>query len=143
MEQSKPKPNHKAIGELSQIHIIASLLEAGYRILTPYGDNARYDLVIEDAEGKFWRVQCKTGWTDEKKSVIKFATASSYNHTVKNKVWKNYRGECEFFAVYCAETKGVYLIPVEEVGLTQAQLRLTPTVNNQEKGIRWAKDYEL
>ncbi|MEO6890748.1 MAG: group I intron-associated PD-(D/E)XK endonuclease [Ktedonobacteraceae bacterium] len=139
----KPKQNHKAIGEQSEAIIMARLLEAGYGVLTPFGDNRRYDLVIEDADNQFWRVQCKTGWMDEGKSVIKFATASSYNHTTKNKGWKNYRGQCEYFAVYCSETKGVYLVPVDLVGVTQAALRLVPTVNNQEKGVRWAKDYEL
>jgi PD-(D/E)XK nuclease superfamily protein len=81
--------------------------------------------------------------TKKEKSVIKFATASSYNYTMKNKVWKDYRGECDYFAVYCPENKGVYLLFVDQVGLTQAMLRLKPTVNNQEKGVRWAKDYEI
>ena len=42
-----PKQNPKAIGERSQAAIIFKLLEAGYNVLTPYGDNTRYDLVIE------------------------------------------------------------------------------------------------
>ena len=53
-------PTKKQLGERSQAHIIARLLEVGYTVLTPYGDSSRYDLVIEDADGKFWRVQCKT-----------------------------------------------------------------------------------
>jgi PD-(D/E)XK endonuclease len=149
MESSVPLPkqdinhNHKAIGERSEAFITAKLLEAGYEVFKPFGDNLRYDLVIEDADGQFWRIQCKTGWLDEKKSVIKFATASSYNYTMKNKVWRHYRGECEYFAVYCPETRGVYLAPVDQVGVTQTMLRLVPTANNQEKGVRWAKDYEI
>jgi hypothetical protein len=139
----KPKQNHKAIGERSEAIIMAKLLEIGYHILTPFGDNLRYDLVIEDADGQFWRIQCKTGWMDREKSVIKFATASSYNHTMRNKGWKNYRGQCEYFAVYCPENKGTYLVPVDQVGMTQAILRLTPTINKQEKDVRWAKDYVL
>lgn len=143
MEGCKPARNHKATGELSQAHILAQLLEAGYHVLLPYGDNLRYDLVIEDAEGQLLKVQCKTGWIDKQKSVIKFATASSYNHTMKSKMWRHYRGQCEYFAVYCPETKGVYLVPVDEVGVTQMILRLVPTANNQKKGVRWAKDYEI
>jgi hypothetical protein len=32
----------------------------------PYSlwDSSRYDLVIEDTEGQFWRVQCKTAWIE-------------------------------------------------------------------------------
>lgn len=143
MVTARQERNHKAIGELSQAYIIAKLIEVGYNVLIPYGDSIRYDLMIEDENGRFWRVQCKTGWMDKAKSVIKFATASSYNSTMKNKVWRHYRGQCEYFAVYCPETRGVYLLPVDQVGLTQAMLRLKPTENNQEKGVRWAEDYEI
>ena len=41
--------------------IITRFLQLGYIVLTPYGGNQRYDLVIEDADGQFWRIQCKTG----------------------------------------------------------------------------------
>ncbi len=58
------EPTKKQLGERSQAHIIAQLLEAGYSVLAPYGDSSRYDLVIEDAEGQFWRIQCKTAWIE-------------------------------------------------------------------------------
>ncbi len=137
----RPKPNSKAIGERSEAIILAKLLEVGYGVLTPFGDNRRYDLVIEDDDRQFWRIQCKTGKSDREK--ITFATASSYNHTMQNKGWKTYRGQIEYFAVYCPQTKGVYLIPVDHVGAIGGKLRLTPTKNNQEKNVKWAKDYEL
>ncbi len=113
MGPMKPKQNSKAIGERSEAIILAKLLEAGYGVLTPFGDNRRYDLVIEDADGRFWRVQCKTGKSDGEK--ITFATASSYNHTLQNKGWKTYRGQVEYFAVYCPQTNGSYLIPVDHI----------------------------
>lgn len=53
MGMAGPKQNPKAIGERSQVHIMCRLLDLGYEVLTPYGDNARYDLVIEDADGNF------------------------------------------------------------------------------------------
>src|SRR6266446_995555 len=115
---------------------MAKLLEVGYSALMPFGDNRRYDLVIEDADGKFWRVQCKTGWMDEEKSVIKFATASSYNHTVKQKGWRNYKGQIEYFAIYVEQLGKVYLVLIETVGATKAMLRLTPPKNKQAKNIR-------
>ena len=37
----------------------------------------------------------------------------------------------------------VYLIPIGHIGTSQGSLRLVPTTNNQEKNIRWAKDYEI
>ncbi|MBV8821936.1 MAG: hypothetical protein JO123_04000, partial [Ktedonobacteraceae bacterium] len=100
-------------------------------------------LLIEDADGKFWRIQCKTGWMDEEQTVILFATASSYNHTAKQKGWRHYRGQADYFAVYCEELDKVYLVPVDTVGVTQAKLRLAATKNKQNKNVRWAHDYEL
>ncbi|HLG63047.1 MAG TPA: group I intron-associated PD-(D/E)XK endonuclease [Ktedonosporobacter sp.] len=143
MTLSRPKRHTDKTGDISEAATIARLLQSGYMVLTPYGKNHRYDLVIEDADGGFWRIQCKTGWTDEEQTVITFATASSYNHTTKQKGWRHYRGQCDYFAVYCEQLNKVYLVPVDAVGLTEAKLRLVPTKNGQEKHIRWAQDYEL
>ena len=140
----RPKQNHKAIGERSEANITARLLEAGYNVLTPYGDNQRYDLVIEDADGQFWRVQCKTGRSNGENIV--FTAVSLYYHTRAGRTANGsrpYHGQIEYFAVYCPETRGVYLIPVDHTGVSQMTLRLVPTKNKQEKNIRWAKDYEL
>lgn len=144
MEPLKPKQNHKAIGERSEAHIIARLSEAGYDVLRPFGDNLRYDLVIEDADGRFWRIQCKTGRSNGE--YIQFAPASLYYHTHAGRTAhgsRNYRGQIDYFAVYCPENREVYLIPVDHAGVSQMNLRLVPTRNKQEKGVRWAEDYVL
>ncbi len=129
-------------GEISEAAIITRFLQLGYVVLTPYGGNQRYDLVIEDAEGQFWRVQCKTGRIDEDSTAIRFNTAIR-NVTGKNRQSRDYRGQCDYFAVYCERLRKVYLIQVDRVGTTGAVLRLTPRKNNQDKNIIWAKDYEL
>jgi hypothetical protein len=65
------------------------------------------------------------------------------NYTVKNKGWRNYSGQCDYFCVYVEELNKIYLLPVDDVGTSLATLRLVPSKNNQEKHVRWAKDYEL
>src|SRR5260221_9229251 len=137
----RPKRHTQKTGDISESAVVTRLLQCGYFVLTPYGQNHRYDVVIEDADEKFWRVQVKTGWQDADNTVIKFATASSYNPTAKEKGWRHYQGQCDYFAVYVEQLDKVYFIPVDTVGLSQAQLRLTPTKNKQEKNVRWAKDY--
>src|SRR6266516_2469915 len=128
------------IGEISEVAIIWRFLQLGYIVLTPYGGNQRYDLVSEDNEEKLCRVQCKTGWIEN--GAIYFDTAN-HNVTGTKRDWRHYRGQCEYFAVYCADLGQVYLVPVDQVGKTRAHLRIEPTKNNQEKNVRWAKDYEL
>ncbi len=76
MKQLGPKRHTDKTGDISEAAIVARLLQSNYIVLTPYGKNHRYDLVIEDADGIFWRIQCKTGWLDAEETVIVFAPAS-------------------------------------------------------------------
>lgn len=127
----------KKIGEISEAMIIARLLQSNYVVCKPFGDNQRYDLVIEK-DGVFLRIQCKTGRIKE--NVIFFPTCSINRDS---HVRRSYVGDIELFAVYCHENDKVYLVPIEDCGLSAKQLRLTPTLNNQSKRISFAIDYEL
>ena len=129
MRPISPRRHTQKTGDISESAVVTRLLQCGYGVLMPYGQLHRYDLVIEDADRKFWRVQVKTGWLNEDRSIIKFATASSMNYTVKNKGWRSYRGQCEYFAVYVEDLNKVYLLPVDDGGMTRASLRLTQSKN--------------
>jgi hypothetical protein len=136
------KRNTNRTGEISESAIMTRFLELGYEVMTPYGGNQRYDLVVEDADGQVWRIQCKTARMNKGRTILTFNTSIS-NVTGKNRQPRNYRGQCDYFAVYNAELRKVYLISVDRVGISTASLRLAPGKNNQEKNVLWAKDYEL
>ena len=75
---------------------------------------------------------------------VEFATASSYAHHPNEKpTQRHYRGQADAFAVYCRETGGVYLIPIEELPLDRAYLRVRAPLNGQRKRVRFAQDYEI
>lgn len=130
--------NPKDKGDRSEAMILAVLLQAGKVVLQPFGDNQRYDLVIDD-EGTFIRVQCKTGRVRD--GVVRFNTCSSHHH--RGKGWSDYRGQADVFGVYVPETSKVYLVPVEDVPLQRAHFRVDPARNGQEKGVRWGDKYEF
>jgi PD-(D/E)XK endonuclease len=65
MGSCDPKRHSDRMGDVSEAAIITRLLQAGYVVLTPYGKQHRYGLVIEDADGRFWRIQCKTAWVEQ------------------------------------------------------------------------------
>jgi hypothetical protein len=132
----------KDVGDLSTLAILLALKDAGYPVLLPFGENTRYDLAIE-ANGSLHRVQCKTGRMI--KGAVCFRTASSYYHHPHPRMpSKHYRGQIDFFAVYCRDTCGVYLIPIADLPVdSQACLRVDPPCNNQRKRIRFAADYEI
>ena len=138
----KEKRDTNRVGEISEAAIITRFLQPGYVVLTPYGGNQRYDLVIEDVDGQFWRVQCKTARIDESGMILRFSTSIS-NVTGKNRQPRNYRGQCDYFAAYNERLNKVYLISVDQVGSSGASLRLAPSKNNQDKNKLWARDYEL
>ena len=132
----------KAIGDRSALAIMLALHEAGYDLLVPFGENTRYDLVIDDGT-RLARVQCKTGRL--RQGAILFNTCSSYAHHPNPRVVKrDYQGQIDYFAVFCPETRGAYLIPIAEVPLKrQGRLRVHPARNNQQLGIRSAADFEI
>jgi hypothetical protein len=107
-------------------------------VLLPFGEDHRYDLVIDDGE-KLSRVQVKTGRV--RGAVIQFHCASTHAH--RGGTTRPYFGQIEYLAVYCPETGKVYLLPEKELTATIAHLRLSPPLNNMTKTIRWAARYEL
>jgi hypothetical protein len=132
----------KAVGDHSTLAIMLALDEAGYHVAIPFGENTRYDLVIDDGV-QLGRVQCKTGRLRE--GAVRFKACSLYAHHLNPKITsRDYLGEIDYFAVYCKETGGVYLIPIEEMpSRWEAALRVCPARNGQVRGIRQAADYEI
>jgi hypothetical protein len=132
----------KDIGDRSTLAVLLTLADAGYPVLLPFGENTRYDVVIDEGE-RLSRVQIKTGRL--RGGAVLFAACSCYGHH-RNPATarRSYNGQVDYFAVYCAETTGVYLIPIEELGVrVQCALRIDPPRNNQNLGVRWAAKYEI
>jgi hypothetical protein len=130
------------VGEICRTQLIAALTLQGKTILVPLGEHQRYDLVIEEEDGRFLRVQCKNGRL--LKGAIVFYSCSSDSRSVPGHcVRKNYAGQVELFGVYCPDNGKCYLIPVAEALGSCCSLRVDPPRNGQKTRIRWAKDYEL
>lgn len=147
MDILRPKQQRHTMktGTISEQACVTRLLQVGYNVLLPVGQLHRYDLVIEDADGQLWKVQVKTGRLTREGATISYSNVSQTYHY--NGVGdrggtrrQGYFGQVEYFAIYVEEIGKVYLIPTE---FATGTLRLKETKNNQEKLIRWAKDYEL
>ena len=76
---------------------------------------------------------------------IRFAVCSTYGHYKRpGNVRRDYRGQIDCFAVFCPETAGVYLIPIDDISTrSTAYLRHDPPKNAQRAKIRFAADYEI
>lgn len=127
----------KGVGEKSEAQVLAAFLRSDKVVLLPYGDNQRYDLVVEE-DGQFIRIQCKTAFLRD--GSFSFCTCSNNWNTKKK---RGYEGEIDLFAVYLRERDEVYLLPVHKVPKTECYLRLTPPKNGQVVRTRNASDYKF
>ncbi len=136
MEHPKDK------GDRSTLAIMAALREAGFAISVPFGENTRYDLVVDDGV-RLFRVQCKTGHLF--KGAVRFPTCSCYgHHRNPSAAARDYHGQVDYFAVYCVETAVVYLVPIDDLHVRRlGSLRVDPPRNNQRVRIRFAAEYEI
>lgn len=134
--------NNNEKGELSESKIISCLLEHGYSVSIPFGNNQPYDLIMDDGRD-LKKIQVKTGrlrngvilanackteknWKDKKSSSVKYS-----------------KSDFDLLAIYCPDTKSTFLIPFEDISSSKMSLRVEPTKNGQLYDIKWAKDYKI
>ena len=120
--------NPKAVGEASEAAILAALLRSGYSVSIPFGNNQRYDLIIDDGQ-RLQRVQCKTGRL--RNGVLGWEARNRGG---------DYRGQVEFFAVFEPSAGATYLVPVELVPRKFGSLRVEHG-GATRADVRWAADY--
>jgi PD-(D/E)XK endonuclease len=137
----KQKRNTKAIGDLSEVMVIAALVRGGYLVSIPFGENHRYDVIADDGM-KLLRIQVKTGRL--RGGAINFMCSSSHQHRRSGPTASRpYFGQVEYLAVFCPQNGKVYLVPESEMVATKGHLRVAPCLNRQARKIRWAAEYEL
>ena len=130
--------NTKQTGDETEAKIIAALITEGYSVSVPFGDNDKYDLLL-DTGTELLRVQCKTGWIEDE--VVRFKTGSKT--TVDGTVEiAGYDGCIDAFAVRCKDTEILYWVPIEDAGKKSTYLRLTaPKINHPQ--VKPAEEYRF
>ena len=136
----KPPRNHPVdVGMRSEAAILLRFIELGYDVLVPHGVNHRYDFVLDQGD-RFLRIQCKTGRL--RNGTVRFSATSVRSNT-KEVLFRSYVGEVDYFAVYCPQNGGIYVVPCDSTARRGITLRVEPCANNQMTRVRWAADYEL
>jgi len=101
-------------------NVLAALLPI-CPVSIPFGDNQRYDLVIEPTSGRFLRLQVKTGRIEGPS--LYWNTTSSSMHRGGEKY--GYLGQADYFAIWSPELNRAFLVPVSMGGRHHGCLRLT------------------
>jgi len=151
MELFPPRRDQQSDSELGrqgETFVIARLMAVGYVVLVPVDGVQRYDMAIEDANGQFWRIQCKKGKWKEDEGVVEFPLRSTGNFRQGRWSAQSYKNDAiDYFAVYCRELNKIYLVPSDLVGVNTAWLRVSEPKSKRRGGknlpTKWAADYEL
>jgi len=131
--------NTKDKGNITESKFIFEFIKLGWNVLIPFGDNCRYDIVIEK-DDKMYKIQCKTARI--KNGYVMFSTCSSQAHRGGKK--KDYREDVDFIAAYCLENDTCYICDVKTVGKTDCQLRLKEIgLGRQFRRAKMAYNYTL
>jgi hypothetical protein len=137
--------NTKMAGNASEAVVMAEFLKAGFPVLIPFGENSRYDLVVE-ADGRFLPVQCKTasrcGWraTGRACASIRAASASKPQRGNREPVLSGPGGPVR--CVLAGHQAGV--CPRRGRGARDRCLAAPGAPrNNNQYGIRLAEDHTL
>ena len=111
----------KKIGDFAVLKSMCMLLQHGYTVLEPRGDNSRYDLVAE-AGGKFCRIQAKS--RRHKNGLVRVELRSS-SGTKKTHHYYTPE-EVDFIVIYCPDNDEVYWIPMEDIrGHKEVRVRVS------------------
>lgn len=129
--------NTKLTGDTAEAKVLAALVANGEKVLLPFGENHRYDLVL-DRDGTFYRVQVKSGRLRD--GCLVFNTYSTHHH--RGGTAKGYVGEVDTFGVYCPDTGECYLFPIEVLPERRASFRVEDP-KSVYKTMKFAKDYIL
>jgi hypothetical protein len=130
--------NTKQVGDATESRILTEFVAAGYSVSIPFGDNDKYDLIVDDGDS-LHRVQCKTAWQN-KPDTIRFNT---HSQTTKEGMYheETYLNEVDAFVVRYPETDTIYWINIEDATEQKMELRFSADINHPS--INWAKDYEF
>ena len=111
----------KDLGAQTELQCLAYLHGLGYNVSIPWGDNARYDFILDIA------------------GVYRFNCKSTYLNTKGNRTVNYKPDEIDYFCTFIEEK--CYLIPILETGKTEKVMRFTPPKNGQIKDIIFADTY--
>jgi len=131
--------NPKQKGNLVELQCISAFYELGYQVSIPYGENSRYDFVV-DINNILYKVQVKASHPKKDQNAIEFSCQSHKSKKNGNTQRKYTPIEIDFFATFY--NGNCYLIPINECSRTKV-LRFDKCMNNQKTNINFAEDYLL
>lgn len=124
----------KLKGDIGQLIAAKEFLRQGWHVAFPYGENLKYDLVIE-RDGVMKRVQVKSAFPRNGSLRVNFRSSNNWS------VVQYSKSDFELVAAVDLESERVYFIPPDKFGSCMLSLRINRAKNCQMKNINFAENF--
>lgn len=136
--------NSKSFGNVGEMRIAYEFVKRGFVVSFPFGDNARYDMIV-DINGELKRVQAKTTARQNEYGAFTFHNYyQTYHRNNKHKfVYDD--SEIDYVCCYVQPIDECLIIPIKDLDSNTIAFRVDGdyTKSGQEKGIRFIGDYSF
>lgn len=112
LEKAYPA-DQKERGEWVELLFMANAARMGLKVARPHGDSARFDVIVEDGGGKFYRVQVKSTTFNRKGCYECLCFWSRVSKTRQAKQYSEEQIDC--VAAYVVPEDSWFIIPVGEL----------------------------
>lgn len=96
----------KRIGEAAELAFMHRAAELGLTVLKPYGDSARFDVVLFNGR-RFLKIQVKSACRRRRDGIISIPAFGSRNRPYR-------RGEVDFIAAYLRDEQAWFIVPARD-----------------------------
>jgi len=129
----------KRKGDIAELKTLTKLTELGADVSEPYGENTRYDFIV-DINNELIKVQVKNGKYKNGKVI---ANLSSTRYNSSGSKFEYYTQEkIDAYVIYCPKLDELYWVSFEEAPKTGIELRIEEPETNSSL-IRWASEYKI
>ena len=135
--------NKKQQGNWAEMAVIKEFLKNDFKVSIPFGDNASYDLIIEDKKGQLYKVQVKSTSYEKRKDVYAFKTTKNRINTNQSFKIHYTQNEVDFFALYNIVLDEIYLLKYDEIDSDDTYIRTKKLKNSINNSSKINEDYIL
>ncbi|SEQ89667.1 group I intron-associated PD-(D/E)XK endonuclease [Neolewinella agarilytica] len=125
-------------GDVGVGFVIADLMSKGIHVCLPISEHLPFDLIAVYPEGRLSRLSVK--YRSVTKGRIEVGFKSTYSTSKGISVVPIDKYMVDAIAIYCPDTKEVYYVDHHKFN-TSVILRIDPPMNNQTKGVNFARNF--
>jgi hypothetical protein len=104
----------KTKGNIGETFVLANLIKNGFTVSLPYGENSRYDLIIETPRG-LKKIQVKYMSKRNDRGYYVLPLRSVQANKKKNKINYYTKEQVDYIIGYCSDNDSCYIIPMDKI----------------------------